>query len=83
MYPNLNKVVVVLVSFFTGKLGDSASDHSSDIYEIKTKDDLINYVRVNFSTEAIEGKHFYSLLGLEQGELSFHDYTQEFNISYV
>ncbi len=50
---------------------------------MKTMDKLINYVRVSFSIENIEGKNLYSLLRLQQVELSLHEYTQEFNNSYV
>ena len=71
----------MLVSSFTGKLGDWASDHNSEIYEMKTMNEPINHVRVGFSIEDIEGKNLYSLLRLEQGEFSLHDYTQEFNMS--
>ena len=46
--PDSNKVVVVLVSSFTCKLGDRASDHSFEIYDMKTMDERISYVRVSF-----------------------------------
>ena len=44
-------------------------------------EELIDYVRVSFSIENIEGKNFYSLLsGLDHSEQFLHDYTHEFNI---
>jgi hypothetical protein len=81
--PDSKQGVVVLVSSFTGKLGNWASDHSTEIYELTTIDDLIDYIRVGFSIEDVEGKNLYILLRLEQGEKSLHDYTQEFNTSYA
>ncbi len=51
--PDSNQIVVVLVPSFTGKLGNSASDHSTEIYELHTMDELINYVRVGFSIENV------------------------------
>jgi hypothetical protein len=57
--PNSNRVVVVLVSFFIGKLGDWAFDHNTEIYGMKTMNILINYVRVRFSIEDIEGNNLY------------------------
>ena len=78
-----NRVVVAVVSSFTCKLGDWASDQSSEIYEMKTMDELIYYVRVSFSIKNIEGENIYSVVTLKQGELSLHDYAQEFNNSYA
>ncbi len=46
--PDSNQAVVVLVSSFTCKLGNWASDHSAEIYDLKTLDELIDYVRVVF-----------------------------------
>ncbi len=63
-----NQVVVVLVSSFTGKLGNWASDHSTEIYDLKTLDELITYVRVGISIEDVEGKNLYSLIRLQQGD---------------
>jgi len=50
---------------------------------MKTMDKLVSYARISFSIEDIEGNNVYSLFRLEQGELSLHDYTQEFNSSYA
>ena len=72
----------MLVSSFTCKLGDWASDYNSEIHEMKKLGELINYARVSFSIEDIERKNLYSLLRSGQSELSLHDYTQEFNSSY-
>ncbi len=73
----------MLVSSFTGKLGIWPSDHSTEIYDLKTLDELINYVRVGFSIEDIEGKNLYSLIRLQQGDKLLAYYTQEFNSSYA
>jgi len=54
--PNSKKVVVVLVSSSTGKLGNWASDHSPEIYEMNTLDELADYVRDSFTIEDIKGK---------------------------
>jgi len=62
--PDSKHVVVVLVSSFTGKLGNWASNHSTEIYELATVDDLIDYIRVGFSIEDAEGKNLYILLRL-------------------
>ncbi len=81
--PDSKHVVFVLVSSFTGKLGNWASDHNTKIYDLATLDDLIDYIRIGFSIEDVEGKNVYILLRLEQGEKTLHDYTQEFNTSYA
>ncbi len=72
----------MLVSSFTRKLGNWASDHNTEIYELQTMEELINYVRVGFSIEDVEGKNLYYLIRLKQGDKSLTDYTQEFNNSY-
>ncbi len=54
--PHSNQVVVVLVFSFTCKLGNWASDHAAEIYDMKTLDELIAYGRVGFSNEDVEGK---------------------------
>jgi hypothetical protein len=50
---------------------------------MNTLDDLINYVRIGFSIEDVEGKNLYSLLRLDQNDKSMLEYTQEFNSSYA
>ena len=47
--PNSKQAVVVLVSSFTWKLGNWASNHSTEIYELATVDDRIDYIRIGFS----------------------------------
>ena len=81
--PDSKQIVVVLVSSFTRKQGKWASYHSTEIYNIATVDDLIDYIRVGFSIEDVEGKNVNILLRLEQGEKYLHDYTQEFDTSYA
>ncbi len=81
--PDSNRAVVVLVSSFTSKPGNWASDHSAEIYDLKTLDELIAYVRVVFPIEDVEGKNLYSLIRVQQGDRSLTDYTQEFNNSYA
>jgi hypothetical protein len=69
--PNLNHVFLVPVSSVTYKLGDWASDHNTEIYDMKTMDDLINYVRASFSIEnIIKGGNLDFLFRLEQREFS-------------
>ncbi len=81
--PNSNQAVVVLVSSFTCKLGNWTSDHSAEIYDLATFDELIAYVRVDFFIEDVEGKNLYSLIRVHQGDKSLKHYTQEFNSSYA
>jgi hypothetical protein len=80
--PDSNQAVVILVSSFTGKLGNWASDHTAEIYALQTLDELISYVRVGFSIEDVEGKNLYSLIQVKQNDKSLTDYTQEFNNAY-
>jgi hypothetical protein len=80
--PDSNQAVVILVSSFTGKLGNWASDHTAEIYALQTLDELIAYVRVGFSIEDVEGKNLYSLIQVKQNDKSLTDYTQEFNSAY-
>jgi hypothetical protein len=72
-----------LVSSFTRKLGNWTSNHITEIYDLATVDDLIDYIRVGFSIEDVERKNLYILLRLEQIEKSLHDYTHEFSTSYA
>ena len=76
-----NQVVVVLVSSFTRKIGNWAFDHIAEIYDLKTLDKLIAYVRVGFSIEDVKGKNLYSLIRIHQGDKSLTNYTQELNSS--
>ncbi len=64
-----------MVSSFTRKLGNWASDQSTEIYDLAIVDDLIDYIRIGFSIEDGEGKNLYILFRLEQGEKTLHDYT--------
>jgi pyridoxine/pyridoxamine 5'-phosphate oxidase len=73
----------VLVSSLKGKLGNWASDHSAEIYDLKALDELNAYVRVGFSIEVVEGENFYSPIRVQQDDKSLTDYTQEFNNSYA
>jgi hypothetical protein len=81
--PDSNQVVVVLISSFTSKLGNWASDLCAEIYDLKTLDKLIAYVRVGFSIEDVEGKNLYSIIRIHQGDTSLTYYAQEFNSSYA
>ncbi len=49
-----NQAIIVLVSSFTCKLSDWASDHVTEIYKKKTMDELINYVRFRLYIEDVE-----------------------------
>jgi hypothetical protein len=80
--PNSGEAVTVVVSSFTGSLYNWATDHADEIYKLDSIDALTAYVRVSSSNEDLEGKSLYSLIKLDQGDKSLHEYTQEFNISY-
>ena len=80
--PNSKEVVTVVVSSFTGPLGNWAADHADEIFRLDSIDALTAYVRVSFSNEDLEGKNLYSLIKLDQFDKSLHEYTQEFNSSY-
>ena len=60
--PDSNLAVVVFVSSFTCKLGNWVFDHNAEIYDLKTLDELIAYVRVGFPIKDVEGKNLYSLI---------------------
>jgi hypothetical protein len=79
--PNSKEVGTVVASSFTGSLGNWAADHVDEIFKLDSIDAL-TYVRVSFSNEDLEGKNLYSLIKLDQGDKSLHEYTQEFNSSY-
>jgi hypothetical protein len=80
--PNSREVVTVVVSSFTGSLGNWDADHVDEISKLDSIDALTTYVRVSFSNEDLEGKNSYSLIKLDQVDKSLHEYTQEFNSSY-
>jgi hypothetical protein len=80
--PNSREAVTVVVSTFTGHLGNWAADHADEIFKFESIDALTAYVRVSFSNEDLEGLNLYSLIKLDQLDKSLHEYTQEFNSSY-
>jgi hypothetical protein len=80
--PNSRDVDTVVVSSFTGSLGNWAGDHLDKIFKLGSIDALTTYVRVGFSNEDLENKNLYSLIKLDQVDKSLHEYTQEFNSSY-
>ena len=80
--PNSRDVVTVVVSSFTGHLGNWAADHADEIFKLDNIDALTAYVRVSFSNEDLEGMNLYSVIKSDHSDKSFHEYTQEFNSSY-
>jgi hypothetical protein len=80
--PNSKETVTVMVSFFTGSLGNWAADHTDEIFKLDSIDALTAYVRVNFSNEDLEGKNLYFFIKLNQIDKSLYEYTQKFNSSY-
>ena len=79
---NSKEAATVVVSSFTGSLGNWVADRSDEIFKLDSIDALTAYVRVNFSNEDLEGKNLYSLIKLDQFDKSLHEYTQEFNNCY-
>jgi len=79
VYPNSREAVMVVVSSFTGLLGNWAADHADEIFKLDSIDTLTTNVRVGFSNEDLEGKSLYSLIKLDQVDKSLHEYAQEFN----
>ena len=76
------EAITVVVSSFTGSLGNWVADHADEIFKLDSIDTLTTYVRVSFSNENLEGKNLYSPIKLDQGDKFLHEYTQEFNSSY-
>ena len=79
---NSRVVVIVVVSSFTGQLGNWAADHANDIFKLDNIHALTAYFRVDYSNEDLEGKNLYVLIKLVRFDKSLHDYTHEFNKSY-
>jgi hypothetical protein len=79
--PNSREAVTVVVSSFTGKLGNCAAD-VDEIFQLKSIDALTAYVRAGFANEDLEGEKLYSLIKLDQFDKSLHEYTQVFISSY-
>ena len=67
-----SEAVTVVVSSFTGPLGNWAADRADEIFRLDSIDALTAYVRVRFSNEDLEGKNFYSLINLDQIDKSLH-----------
>jgi hypothetical protein len=80
--PNSREAVTVVVSSFTGHLGNWAGGHADEILKLDNIDSLTAYVRVSFSNDDLEGMKLYVLIKLDQFDKSLHKYTQEFNSSY-
>ena len=76
------EAVAVVVSSFTGHLGNSVAHHAAEIFKIESIDTLTAYVRVSFSNEDLEGINLYSLIKFDQFDKYYHEYTQEFDSSY-
>ena len=70
------------MSSFTGQLGNRAANNAEEIFKLDNIDALTAYVRINFSNEDLEGKNLYSLIELDQFDISLREYTQEFHSSY-
>ncbi len=79
--PNPRESVTVVVSTFTGHLGNWDADHAEDIFKLDSIDALTAYVRVSFSNEDLKGKNVYTPIKSNQCDKSLHEYTQEFNNS--
>ncbi len=56
--PNFCEAVTVVVSSFTGQLGNTVADHADEIFKLNFGDALPTYVRVSFSNEDLEGKYY-------------------------
>ncbi len=56
--PNSRDVVTVVMSSFTGRLGNWATDEAEEIFKLNSIDVLTAYVRVCFSNEDLEGKNY-------------------------
>jgi len=80
--PNSREAVTVVVSSFTGHLGNWAAYHADEILLLDNIDALTAYVRISFCNEELEGMNLYSLMKLYQLDKSLYEYTQEFNSSY-
>ena len=76
------EAVTVVVSSFTGHLGNWAANHDDEILKLESIDALNAYVRVNFSNEDLEGMNLYSLIKLDQYDKYLNEHTQEFNSFY-
>ena len=55
----------MVVSSFTGSLGNWVADHGDEIFKLDSIDALTSYVRVSFSNEDLEGKNLYFLIKLD------------------
>ncbi len=60
--PDSREAVSVVVSSFTGQLGNWAADHADKIFKVNFINALTAYVRVSFSDENLEGKFLYTLI---------------------
>ena len=60
--PNGRKIVTVIVSTFTGHLGNLAADQANKIFLLDNIDASTAYVRVSFSNEDLEGMNLYFLI---------------------
>ena len=56
--PNSREAVTVVVSSFTGSLGNWAADHADEIYKLDSIDALTAYVRVSFFQRGLGGQAF-------------------------
>jgi hypothetical protein len=65
VYPNSKEVVTLVVSSFTGSLGNWAADHADEIFRLDSIDALTAYVRIGFSNADLEGKSLYSLIKMD------------------
>jgi hypothetical protein len=71
--PNSKEAVTVVVSSFTGPLGNWAANHADDIFRLDSIDALTAYIRVVFSNEDLEGKNLYFFIKLDQIDKSLHE----------
>ena len=78
---NSKEAVTVVVSSFTGSLGNWADGHVDEIVKLDSIDALTAYVRIILSNEDLEDKNLCSLIKLDQMDKYLHDFTQDLNSS--
>jgi len=80
--PETNQASLILMSFFTGKLGHWAQQNIEALYSLNYVTQLVDLVRSSFVIKDCQAKKMNLLVKLEQGNLDVPDYTRKLNDYY-
>jgi hypothetical protein len=80
--PETKQASLILMSSFTGKLGQWAQQNTEALYSLTSVTQLVDLVMSSFVIKGYQAENLNFLVKLEQGNSDVPDYTQKFNDYY-